>query len=149
MAGDMFSVGGRYQWVTLSFLLGFVVPFPFWLLYRYTKIRFFAYINLSIILWYMGYLFVGINSSITSYFAIGFFAQFYLRKYKPAFFVKYNYLLSAAMDGGTQVIVFILSFAVFGGGGKAVPFPTWAGNNGGYGNNKNIDYCAYNMANAG
>jgi hypothetical protein len=54
MAGDMFSVGARYQWVTIAYLLGFVVPLPFWLIYRYTKIEFFNYINMSIILWYMG-----------------------------------------------------------------------------------------------
>lgn len=149
IAGDMFSIGARYQWVTIAYLLGFIVPVPFWLLYRYTKIEFFNYINLSIILWYMGWLFVGVNSSILSYFAIGFFAQYYLRKYKPSIFVKYNYLVSAALDGGTQVLVFVLSFAVFGGSGKAHSFPTWAGNNGGFGNNKNVDYCMFNPANAG
>ena len=37
-------------------------------------------------------------------------------------FVKYNYLVSAALDGGTSVIVFILSFAVFGASGKTVNF---------------------------
>jgi hypothetical protein len=65
----------------------------------------------------MGWLFVGVNSSILSYFAAGFFAQLYLRRYKPEWFVKWNYLTSAALDGGTQVLVFILSFAVFGGSG--------------------------------
>ncbi|KAF4614385.1 hypothetical protein G7Y89_g15352 [Cudoniella acicularis] len=147
MAADMFSVGARYQWVTLSYLLGFFVPIPFWFLYRHTKIRFFAYMNLSIILWYMGWLFVGVNASIGSYFVIGFFAQYYLRLYRPGLFVKYNYLVSAALDGGTQVLVFIFSFAVFGGSGAAHNFPVWAGNNGGVGNSKNLDYCMYNPAN--
>lgn len=41
---------------------------------------------------------------------------------------QYNYLMSAALDGGSQVIFFILSFAVFGAGGMARPFPTWWGN---------------------
>ncbi|KAK4113429.1 OPT superfamily oligopeptide transporter [Canariomyces notabilis] len=130
MASDMFSVGARYQ---------------------KTKIRVFKYINLSIILmmqWYMGWLFVGVNSSILSYFAAGFFAQLYLRRYKPEWFVKWNYLTSAALDGGTQVLVFILSFAVFGGSGTAHSFPTWAGNNGGIGAGRNIDYCMFNPANA-
>lgn len=54
---------------------------------------------------------------------IGFIAQFYIRKNYPRLFVKYSYLVSAAMDGGMQVIVFILSFVVFGGGGTADPFP--------------------------
>ena len=66
IAGDMFSVGARYQWVTIAYLVGFIVPFPFWIAYRYTKIEFFRYINLAIILWYMGWLFVGVNSSILS-----------------------------------------------------------------------------------
>jgi hypothetical protein len=125
IGGEMFSIGARYQWVTIAYIIGFIVPFPFYFAYKYTKIEFFNYINLSIILWYMGWLFVGVNASIGSYFIIGFFAQFYLRRYKPSIFVKYNYLVSAALDGGTQVLVFILSFAVFGGGGSAVDFPLW------------------------
>jgi len=32
-----------------------------------------------------------------------------------------------ALDGGTQVMVFILSFAVQGAGGTSHPFPTWWG----------------------
>lgn len=87
----------------------------------------------------MGWLFVGINASITMYFVIGFFAQFYLRKYRPRWFNKYNYILSAALDGGTQTIVFILTFAVFGGSGKARPFPIWAGNPDT--TVHNLDYC--------
>lgn len=146
IASDMFSVGARYEWVTLSFLLGFAVPVPLWIAYRYTGWRAFSYINLSIILWYMGNLFVGINSSLTSFFIIGFFAQWWLRKYRPQVFVKYNYLVSAAMDGGTQVLVFVFTFAVFGGSGKAVDFPTWAGNPSG---THNIDYCLVNPANNG
>ena len=147
IADKMFSVGARYQWVTISFLTGFAAPVPFWLAYKYFRPwRFFSYINVSIILWFMGNLFVGINSSILSFFIIAFYAQFYLRKYRPATFVKYNYLVSAALDGGTQVMVFIFTFAVFGGSGKSVPFPTWAGNPGG---NHNIDYCMVNPANGG
>ena len=47
------------------------------------------------------------------------------------------------MDGGTQVIVFILTFAVFGGAGKSVAFPTYWGNNNmdADGNPLNFDYC--------
>ncbi|KAK3677023.1 hypothetical protein LTR78_003228 [Recurvomyces mirabilis] len=83
IADDMFSVGARYQWVTLSFLVGFVAPIPLWLAYRYTKWWPFEYFNTSIILWYFGNLFVGINSSLTSFFIIGIVAQYYIRKYRP------------------------------------------------------------------
>lgn len=49
--------------------------------------------------------------------------------------------------GGTNLWLFILSFAVFGGSGKAHDFPIWRGNNGGFAESKNVDYCMYNPAN--
>jgi hypothetical protein len=53
-------------------------------------------------------------------------------------FIKYNYILSAGMDGGAQVIAFLLTFTVLGGGGKNIPFPKYWGNNHQHGN---YDYC--------
>src|SRR5258708_5197378 len=114
MAPKLFSIGARYQWVTAAYLLGFLIPFPFYIMHRlFQHQRIWSFLNLSIILWYLGYLFVGLNASITSYFLIGAFGQFYLPKYRPKYFVKWNYLVSAALDGGTQVMVFIATFAVF------------------------------------
>ncbi|KAG9691583.1 OPT superfamily oligopeptide transporter, partial [Aureobasidium melanogenum] len=147
MPAELFSVGGRYEWVTLSYLIGFIVPVPFWLAYRYTKHPVFKYLNMSIILWYMGWLFVGINASITMFFVVGFISQWFVRRRYPELFVKYNYIVSAALDGGTQVLVFILTFAVFGGSGKARPFPTWAGNPDT--TLHNLDYCMVNPGTSG
>jgi hypothetical protein len=42
------------------------------------------------------------------------------------------------MDGGAQVINFLLTLTVFGAGGKTVPFPPYWGNNYQKGN---LDYC--------
>lgn len=39
-----------------------------------------------------------------------------------------SYIVAAALDGGTQVISFILNFAVFGASGTAHNFPEWWGN---------------------
>ncbi|PWY87384.1 OPT superfamily oligopeptide transporter [Aspergillus heteromorphus CBS 117.55] len=144
IAKDMFSIGGRYQWVTISYLVGFIVPVPFWLAHRYYPSPIFSYLNTSIILWYFGWLFVGINASIMSYFILGFIAQFWLRRYYPHLFNKYNYIISAALDGGTQICVFILTFAVFGGSGTEHPFPTWTGNPNT--DIHNLDYCKVNPA---
>lgn len=77
------------------------------------------------------------------YYIIGIVGQFFLRKYRPSYFVKWNYLVSAALDGGTQVMLFILTFAVAGGSGVARPFPGWAGN----AQEGNVDKCMYNPAN--
>jgi hypothetical protein len=122
MAKDTFSIGAKYQWATIAYLLGFIAPLPLWILYRFWPQPVFKYLNTSIILWHMGWLFVGINSAIGMYFVLGFLAQWWLRKYHPHLFIKYNYILSATLDGGTQVMVFILTSAVFGGSRKASPF---------------------------
>ncbi|CZR52285.1 related to peptide transporter [Phialocephala subalpina] len=144
MAPKLFSIGARYQWVSISYFIGFLVPLPFYFMNKFfPQQKIWSYLNLSIILWYFGYLVVGINSSVWIYFVIGYFGQFYLRKYRPQQFIKWNYLVSAALDGGTQVMVFILSFAVAGASGVDHPFPAWWGNY----VNGNVDYCMYNPAN--
>jgi hypothetical protein len=78
------------------------------------------YWNTAIIASFIGLLNNGINSVTTPWFVIGFISQFWARRYRANWFIKYNYILSAAMDGGTQVLMFILSFAVFGSSGIAV-----------------------------
>ena len=92
LAKYMFSVGARYQWVTLGFLVGFVVPLPLYFLHRLFPRAGFWYWNSAIIVYYVGWLCVGINSSILSYFIVGFFSQWFLRLYRPEWFVKYNYM---------------------------------------------------------
>lgn len=48
--------------------------------------------------WTLGYLSVGINSSVFTTMMIAVFSQFYLRRYRATWFRKYNYLLSAGLD---------------------------------------------------
>lgn len=67
---------------------------------------------------------VGVNSPITSSIIVGLVSQLWLRRYHPGWYKKYNYLLGGALDGGAQVMIFILSFAVFGASGTPRPFPT-------------------------
>jgi hypothetical protein len=104
-------MGSRYQFVTLAFIMGFFIPLPFYFIHKYAPKLRFDYLNTAMITYYIGWLCVGINSSSLSYFAVGITSQFYLRKYRPNWFIKYNYILSAALDGGMQVMVFILTFA--------------------------------------
>ncbi|KAG1754615.1 OPT oligopeptide transporter protein-domain-containing protein [Suillus lakei] len=139
LAHELFSTGQRYQWIPLSYLIGLVAPLPFWIIHRYwPKLRM-DYYYTPIICSYIGWLCVGINSSILSYFVVAFVSQWWLRTRYPRWFMKYNYLVGAALDGGTQVMVFILSFAVQGAAGTSHLFPEWWGANQG----GNYDRCLY------
>jgi hypothetical protein len=79
---------------------------------------------------------------VFGFYISGFISQFWLRKYHSAWFKKYNYILSAGLDGGCQVMVFILTFTVMGGAGAPLPFPKWWGNR----VDGNYDLCMKNPA---
>jgi hypothetical protein len=72
----------------------------------------------------VGVLSHGTHSALFLHYVTGFVSQFYLRKYRPNWFIKYNYIMSAGLDGGAQVINFILTFTVFGAGGRVVSLYT-------------------------
>ncbi|KAF9466638.1 OPT oligopeptide transporter protein-domain-containing protein [Collybia nuda] len=138
LSHELFAHGKRYQFVAWAYVIGLLVPVPFWIVHRYwPKLRT-DYLYTPVICYYIGWLCVGINSSIFSYFSIAWFSQWWLRTRYPKWFAKYNYILAAALDGGTQVMVFILSFAVQGASGDSHLFPQWWGANQG----GNYDRCA-------
>lgn len=136
LSNYIYTPSGRYGIVPLSIIIGLFVPIPFWIVHRYWPTIHADKVVTPILCWTLGYLSVGINSSIFTTFCLAIFSQFYLRRYRPRWFRKYNFLLSAALDGGTQVMVFVYTFAVGGGSGTVVDFPNWALNPKG-----NPDYC--------
>lgn len=142
LANKLFSSGTRYQWVTWAFILGFFVPLPLYFLHRRLPHWRLDFLNTAVIAYNVGTLSVGINSSPLMFFISGFASQYYLRKYRPVWFKKYNYILSAGLDGGCQVMVFLLTFAFMGGAGKVVKFPSYWGNNA----DGNFDMCMKNPA---
>ncbi|KAF9047508.1 OPT oligopeptide transporter protein-domain-containing protein [Panaeolus papilionaceus] len=132
---ELFSIGkpSGYWIIPFAMFLGLFAPIPFWLVWRFSKPgswlgRSAKYLNIPIITLYMGWLPYSVNGQWWSCLVIGVFSQWWLRTRRPRWFIKYNYLLSAALDGGSQVILFILSFAVFGASGMEHPFPVWWGN---------------------
>lgn len=132
----LYATGTRYGFVPYMLIAGLGFPIPFWLLHRkYPKFGF-NYVFTPIVVAELGFLSVGINSSVFTSFALAVFSQWYLRKYRATWFRKYNFLLSAALDGGTQIMIFVFTFAVGGGSGTSRPFPNWALNPTG-----NPDYC--------
>lgn len=131
--------GGRYLLVPLGLAAGLALPVLHWGLNRVFPPARKWPLNTAIIASYAGVNYYGNTSWVWSSIAVGVFSQFWLRRRLPKIYNKYNYLIGAALDGGSQIVIFILSFAVFGASGKNVPFPTWWGNPAG-----NPDHCIVN-----
>ncbi|KDE09750.1 hypothetical protein MVLG_00150 [Microbotryum lychnidis-dioicae p1A1 Lamole] len=134
---EMWGPHSKYFIVPLGLVIGLFIPIPVWLGHKcFPKLQLDQVVT-PIICFSLGYLSVGINSSVMATFIISFWSQFYLRKKRANFFRKYNYLLAAALDGGTQLMVFVSTFAINGGAGKQYTFLQWALNPPGH-----YDYCA-------
>ncbi|THG99979.1 hypothetical protein EW026_g2478 [Hermanssonia centrifuga] len=125
---EMFGPKGIYHMVPISLAIGVFLPFPFYIAHRIWPKAGFQNFNTSIIMQYSCFLSVGINTSVNPSMVLGILSQWWVRTRYPRWFTKYNYIVAAGLDGGTQVISFILNFAVFGASGTAHTFPTWWGN---------------------
>ncbi|KAL0080370.1 OPT family small oligopeptide transporter [Phycomyces blakesleeanus] len=126
----MFGPDTEYYFVLWSFLVGFALPVPFWLLHRfYPKIGF-NLVNVPMIMIGLCVVPGGNTSWITLSFVIVLVSQLYVKRRYNKWYIKHNYLMSAALDSGSSLMSFVLAMSVFGGGdGVNRPFPTWAGNN--------------------
>ncbi|KAJ5116567.1 hypothetical protein N7456_000915 [Penicillium angulare] len=142
LAPYLYKAGSQYEMVPVGIAFGAAAVLIHWAIYKiFPKIRGFdlAEINISQFCQYAGY--IPYNQTQTcmifSIIISGFYVQYYLRNYRPQIFKDYSYLVTGAMDGGTLLVLFVLSFAVFGAGGDPHPFPTWWGNN----VDGNYDWC--------
>lgn len=92
LAKYLYQPSGRYGIIPMSILIGLIVPIPFWLLHRkYPKLHFDGVIT-PMICSEIGALSGGINSAVFNTFLLCMFSQFYLRRYHPRWFRKYNFL---------------------------------------------------------
>ncbi|KAL1733629.1 peptide transporter MTD1 [Schizophyllum commune] len=140
LAHQLYSHSGPYVIVPLGLAIGLFPPIFQWLLSkRWPVIKGVKVesVILPIIFNYAQTMSKGITSYVSTGICIGLVSQLWLRQYHPVWYRKYNFILGGAFDGGAQVMIFILSFAVFGASGTERPFPTWAGNPA----KGNIDYC--------
>ncbi|KZS93887.1 oligopeptide transporter [Sistotremastrum niveocremeum HHB9708] len=142
LAGHVFGIHSKYIWVPLGLLFGAiptVVQYFIWK--RWPRIGPVPVdkIILPLIYQYAQWMTLGVTSVITTTVLTGVISQVYLRRRHPGWFRKYNYLLGGALDGGAQIMLFVLSFAVFGASGKSRPFPQWWGNH--QTETTNVDYC--------
>ncbi|KII87915.1 hypothetical protein PLICRDRAFT_176672 [Plicaturopsis crispa FD-325 SS-3] len=145
LAKELYGRSGPYFIIPISLIIGMVPTF-----FQFLISKRWPYIGpvkvdaimLPLIYMYSSWMSSGVTSTITSSIIVGLVSQLWLRRYYPGWYRKYNYLLGGALDGGAQVMIFILSFAVFGASGKSRPFPSWAGNPA----VGNVDYCNGNGA---
>lgn len=114
-----------YAFLPYALIIGFVVPLPFLVFNRVFPGNVLAKVNVSLFIASLAHVAFGANSGRFTAMLVGFISQFYVRKYHFKWYKKYNYILCAALDGGTQIAVVLLAFLFQGGAGFQVKIPTY------------------------
>ncbi|KAJ5223929.1 hypothetical protein N7468_008471 [Penicillium chermesinum] len=121
--GRLFSPGQIYGHILWFFLVGPVAVVITWLLGRRWKA--WNYISWPVAFGAMSLVPPATGVSFSSWWVINVIFNFFLRRRKPAWWSKYNYVLSAALDCGVAVATVIIFFCITLPAGSL----SWWGNN--------------------
>jgi len=121
-----FGVGELYHPLLWGFLVGAIAPIPFYFLARRYPQSFFKYVHMPVFFAGVGVMPPAAPINILSWGIVGGFFQWFVRKRHFRWWMRYNYILSAALDSGVALGVIIIFFAVqFPKGGFTL---NWWGN---------------------
>ncbi|CAG8548424.1 1666_t:CDS:10 [Cetraspora pellucida] len=124
--GKDFRPGSIYSILLWGFLIGGFLPIPFYLLHlKFPKAKF-NLVNMPLIILCLSSFAASYSNFLITGFIASFISQFYLLRYKKEWWMKYNYIMSAAFDSGAQIMA-IVSFICLSGIVR-VQFPIWWGN---------------------
>jgi OPT family oligopeptide transporter len=109
----MFGPDTQYYIILWAFIIGLALPIPGYLLHKKFPNAGFHLINIPMILMGLSLLPGTSSSWITVSFGIILVTQGYIKQRHSTWFARHNYLISAALDSGTSLMVFFVSMAVW------------------------------------
>ncbi|KAJ7584137.1 OPT oligopeptide transporter, partial [Mycena floridula] len=114
----MFSPGSTYNPLLWFLLAGALLPIPFYFLARRYPLSFWRYVNIPVFFAGVSAIPPGSGINYASWFIVGFIFNSYIRRKHFRWWMRYNYILSAALDAGVALcLVFIfLAFQLPKGG---------------------------------
>ncbi|KZT18817.1 small oligopeptide transporter [Neolentinus lepideus HHB14362 ss-1] len=107
-----FSKGQIYYALTWFFLIGAVAPVVPWAITRKYPNSFWKYVNLPVIFTGTGLIPPASAVNYVPWAIVGFIFQYVIRRRHFAWWTKYNYVLSAALDSGVAISVVVIFFCL-------------------------------------
>ncbi|KFH72326.1 OPT family small oligopeptide transporter [Podila verticillata NRRL 6337] len=113
----MFGSTSIYNAINYFFILGFLLPIPFYYLKKFYPNSVLEFIHVPVLL--------AATGMMPPRSGLPLHQLFFARRYHPDWHLRYTYILSAAFDSGTAFMVLTMFFAFTMTGTK---FPHWWGN---------------------
>ncbi|KAF9114526.1 hypothetical protein BGX27_010583 [Mortierella sp. AM989] len=118
--------GAIYSGVQWGFLVGAILPIPFWFAIRwFPNVTWLKYVHWPVLLAATSNMPPALPYFYTNGIFIGFIFAFLIRRYHYDWWARYNYLTSAALDSGSAICALVIFFCIQSWKGK---MPFWWGN---------------------
>lgn len=127
--GRIFSPGQIYQHTLWFFGIGLLSPIPFWYLARRRPESFWKYVNMPIFFGGTGMIPPATPLNYLSYCMVGFVFNYVIKKRYGAWWRKFNFIVSAALDSGLAISTIVIFFTLGLSGLNGGSFVSWWGVN--------------------
>ncbi|KAI1296055.1 hypothetical protein EDD11_007614 [Mortierella claussenii] len=133
----MFGPTSLYHPLMGFFLFGLLIPIPFYLLSRrFPQNPILSRIHTPVLLTSTGMMPPARPFQFANWLCVGFIFQFCVRRYRPQWYQRFNYILSAALDSGVALAALVIFFSLQMNNHS---FPDWWGTD--------IGHCSLDKAN--
>lgn len=106
----LFNPGELYNPILYFFLIGAILPIPFYLLARRYPLSFWRYVNVPVFLAGISVLPPATGINFSSWIVVGAIFQWFMRRFHFRWWMRYNYILSAALDSGVAIALIAIFF---------------------------------------
>lgn len=108
----IFSPGAPYSGLLWMFLIGAVLPIPFYLLARRYPLSFWRYVNIPVFFAGLAAMPPASGINYISWVLTGFIFNYCVRRWRFRWWMRNNYILSAALDSGAAIGMIVVFFAL-------------------------------------
>ncbi|KAG2015329.1 peptide transporter MTD1 [Coprinopsis cinerea AmutBmut pab1-1] len=107
-----FGPGSIYHPHLYAIVIGVFLPLPFWLWRRRYPDSWVKWVSTPVVLNGVSWIPPATGINYSSWFLVGFMFQYLVRKRNFAWWSKFNYVLSSALDSGTVIAVIVIFFTL-------------------------------------
>lgn len=108
----IFSPGAPYSPLLWFFLIGAILPIPFYFLARRFPLSFWRYVNIPVMFAGLGAIPPASGINYASWALTGFIFNYCIRRYHFRWWMRYNYIFSAALDAGVAIASVVIFFCL-------------------------------------
>lgn len=95
-----------------GFLIGAVLPIPFYFLARHYPRSAWRYVHIPVALLAIGNVPPATGINYTAWIMVGFVFQFFMRRFHLLWWMRYNYILSAGLNFGVCLALVVVFFTL-------------------------------------